>query len=156
MKFCTFLHPANYGSLQIWNHTHRNALISFDLGNSVGDVTWSPYSSTTFSAVTSDGKVHIYDLYENKKDPLCSQKIVKRAKLTKIRFNPDEYLLIVGDDKAGVNSFKLSPNLRKIHLPDLQKDNGDQTKDLQRIDPVQIQRKNIENVSMMFDTKPTL
>ena len=81
---------------------------------------------------------------------------MKRAKLTKIRFNPDEYLLIVGDDKAGVNSFKLSPNLRKIHLPDLQKDNGDQTKDLQRIDPVQIQRKNIENVSMMFDTKPTL
>lgn len=32
----------------------------------VGDVYWSPYSSTVFAAVTSDGKVHVFDLAENK------------------------------------------------------------------------------------------
>ena len=32
----------------------------------VGDVFWSPYSSTVFAAVTSDGKVHVFDLAENK------------------------------------------------------------------------------------------
>ena len=35
---------------------------SFDLGNSVGDVTWAPYSSTVFAAVTSEGKLYVYDL----------------------------------------------------------------------------------------------
>lgn len=91
--------------------------MSFDLSNAVGDACWSPYSSTVFTAVTNDGKVHIFDLFENKHEPLCQQKIVKRAKLTKIKFNPCDFILIVGDDRGGVNSLKLSPNLRKLHLP---------------------------------------
>ena len=33
------------------------AVLTFDLGNAVGDVGWSPHSSTVFAAVTSDGKV---------------------------------------------------------------------------------------------------
>ena len=44
-------------------------------GNAVGDVARSPYSSTVFAAVTSDGKVHVYDLSENKHEPLCEQKV---------------------------------------------------------------------------------
>ena len=78
---------------------------------------WSPYSSTVFAAVTSDGKVHVFDLAENKHEPLCEQKVVKRAKLTHISFNQSDPILIVGDDRGGVNSLKLSPNLRKIHEP---------------------------------------
>ena len=61
--------------------------MSFDLGNAVGDVAWSPYSATVFAAVTSDGKVHVFDLAENKHEPLCEQKVVKRAKLTHVVFN---------------------------------------------------------------------
>lgn len=49
--------------------------MSFDLGNAVGDVAWSPYSSTVFAAVTADGKVHVFDLNENKHEPLCEQKV---------------------------------------------------------------------------------
>ena len=67
----------------------------------------------------SDGKVHVYDLYENKQDPLCVQKVVKRAKLTEAKFNSSDYVLIVGDDRGGVNSLNLSPNLRKLHLESL-------------------------------------
>lgn len=41
----------------------------------MGDIAWAPYSATVFAAVTDDGKVHVYDLYENKLMPLCSQKV---------------------------------------------------------------------------------
>lgn len=32
-------------------------LFMFDLGSSVGDVKWAPYSSTVFAAATAEGKV---------------------------------------------------------------------------------------------------
>ena len=34
-------------------------MFTFDLGSSVGDVAWAPYSATVFAAVTADGKVNI-------------------------------------------------------------------------------------------------
>ena len=89
--------------------------MSFDLGNAVGDVAWSPYSASVFAAVTSDGKVHVFDLAENKHEPLWEQTVVKRAKLTHITFNQQDPLRIVGDDRGGCNSLKLSPNLRLNH-----------------------------------------
>lgn len=103
-------------SVKIWDHNYPNPILSFDLANAVGDVAWSPYSSTVFAAVTSDGKVHVFDLSENKHEPLCEQKVVKKAKLTHVSFNRNDPVLIVGDDKGGVNSLKLSPNLRKVQL----------------------------------------
>lgn len=104
-------------TVRIWDHNNPNPVLSFDLGNAVGDVAWAPYSSTVFAAVTSDGKVHVFDLAESKHEPLCEQKVVKRAKLTHVNFNQSDPILIVGDDRGGVNTLKLSPNLRKIHEP---------------------------------------
>lgn len=104
-------------TVRIWDHNNPNPVLSFDLGNAVGDVAWAPYSSTVFAAVTSDGKVHVFDLAENKHEPLCEQKVVKRAKLTHVQFNQSDPILIVGDDRGGVNTLKLSPNLRKTHEP---------------------------------------
>ncbi|TMW68544.1 hypothetical protein Poli38472_006012 [Pythium oligandrum] len=101
-------------TVKLWDHNLPDPVMSFDLGNAVGDVAWSPYSSTVFAAVTSDGKVHVFDLGENKNEPLCEQKVVKKAKLTHISFNVQDPILLVGDDRGGVNSLKLSPNLRKI------------------------------------------
>ncbi len=43
--------------------------------------------------------MHVYDLSEDKQRPLCKQKIVKKAKLTKMAFNPKHPILIVGDDR---------------------------------------------------------
>lgn len=104
-------------TVKIWDHNLPHPVSSFDLGNAVGDVAWAPYSSTVFAAVTSDGKVHVFDLAENKHEPLCEQKVVKRAKLTHVNFNQRDPILIIGDDRGGVNSLKLSPNLRKVHEP---------------------------------------
>ncbi|KAF1320199.1 hypothetical protein FI667_g12614, partial [Globisporangium splendens] len=41
-------------------------------------------------------------------------RVVKRAKLTHVAFNTQDPIILVGDDRGGVNSLKLSPNLRKI------------------------------------------
>lgn len=38
---------------------------------------------------------------------------MKKAKLTKIVFNPIYPIVLVGDDRGNVTSLKLSPNLRK-------------------------------------------
>lgn len=101
-------------TVKMWDHNLPSAIMSFDLGNAVGDVAWAPYSSTVFAAVTSNGKVHAFDLNENKHEQLCEQKVVKRAKLTHVVFNRRDPIILVGDDRGGVNSLKLSPNLRKV------------------------------------------
>lgn len=135
----------------MWDHRLKYPLLYLDLGNSVGDITWSPYSSTIFSAVTSDGKIHLYDVYENKHDPLCVQKVVKRARLSKVRFNEKEFILIVGDDKGGVNSLKLSPNLRNVHLP-IESRKGQTEYDIDNDD---VQRNKMSKLITILDAKPT-
>jgi dynein intermediate chain 1 len=61
---------------QVWDVLQPQApLMSFDLGAAVGDIAWAPYSSTVFAAVTDDGKVHVFDLAQNRQLPLCTQKV---------------------------------------------------------------------------------
>jgi len=100
---------------KLWDHTTSSALLSFDLNVQVGDLAWSPWSSTTFAACTADGKVHVFDLNENKNEPYCEQKAVRKAKLTKVAFNPRADMppiIAVGDDHGCVTTMKPSPNLR--------------------------------------------
>merc|ERR1712087_752427 len=106
-------------TVKMWDHMVRLPVMSFDLAQAIGDVAWAPYSSTTFAAITSDGPaaptsgvVYIFDLSINRNERICEQKVVKRAKLTHVAFNTAEPILIVGDDRGGVNTLKLSPNLR--------------------------------------------
>lgn len=103
---------ADWG-LKIWDHTYTKCLFQFDLGNPVGDVVWAPYSSTVFAAVTTDSRVHIFDLAKSKYEPICVQPIVKKGRLTHIQFNPTHPIIVVGDDRGMCHSLKLSPNLRK-------------------------------------------
>ncbi|KAL0488973.1 dynein intermediate chain [Acrasis kona] len=115
-----FFHPNVFLSagadwtVKLWDQNYKTPLMTFELGSSVGDVAWAPYSSTTFAAVTDNGKVHVFDLSINKHDSLCHQFVVKKAKLTHLAFNPVEPIIIVGDDKGGVQALKLSPNLRRL------------------------------------------
>ena len=43
---------------------------------------------------------------------------MKKAKLTKLVFNPKHPIVLIGDDKGTVTSLKLSPNLRKSSKPE--------------------------------------
>ena len=82
----------------------------------------------------------MFDLAENKHEPLCEQKVVKRAKLTHVSFNQRDPIIIVGDDRGGVNSLKLSPNLRKVHEP-----RGEEGEILPH-DPIQLQVDKMEKL----------
>lgn len=80
---------------------YSEPLFIFDLGASVGDVKWAPYSSTVLAAVTSEGKMFVFDINVNKYKPICVQQIVprKNVKLTRIAFNEKLPFIIAGDDK---------------------------------------------------------
>ena len=106
-------------TLKIWDHTASSSpLFIFDLNAAVGSCCWSYHSATVFAAVTIDGKAHIFDLSANKYEALASQTVSqkKKTKLTSVAFNQKDDLpiLLVGDDRGYVSTFKISPNLRKI------------------------------------------
>ena len=118
-------------TVKVWEANTARAMMEFDLGTSVGDVTWAPYSSTVFAACTSDGKVFVFDLAADKYNALAEFKFSKpkpdagaaasssaadanaSIKCTRVSFNPRNPMLLVGDDRGTITSFKLSPNLRK-------------------------------------------
>ncbi|XP_055488293.1 dynein, axonemal, intermediate chain 1, paralog 2 [Leucoraja erinacea] len=110
-----FISCSSDWTVKIWDHNLKNPMFTYDLNSPVGDVAWSPYSSTVFAAVTTSGKVFVYDLNVNKYEPICEQAVVnkKRNKLTHIAFNPTYPIIMVGDERGGVIILKLSPNLRK-------------------------------------------
>ncbi|KAK5872828.1 hypothetical protein PBY51_013490 [Eleginops maclovinus] len=110
-----FISCSSDWTVKIWDHTIDTPMFTFDLNAAVGDVAWSPYSSTVFAAVTTDAMVHVFDLSINKYEAICQQPVVakKKTKLTHIEFNPIYPIIIVGDDRGYVSSLKLSPNLRK-------------------------------------------
>ena len=91
---------------------------SFDVG--VRDVAWAPYNSTMFAALLADGQFLIYDLAVSKYTPLCSQTVAvtTNSRPEKIRFNPWGPYVLVSDQSGSVQIFKLSPNLRKILVPE--------------------------------------
>lgn len=100
--------------VKVWDSNSPTPIFSFDLGSAVGDVAWAPYSSCVFAAVTTSGQVHVFDLQQNKYEPLCVQSVARKGHLTHIAFNSKLPLLVVGDDRGSVHSLKLSPNLRRI------------------------------------------
>ncbi|KAG5500671.1 hypothetical protein JIQ42_04690 [Leishmania sp. Namibia] len=104
-------------TVKLWMKGSPSPLTVFDLGDAVGDVAWAPYSSTVFAAVTAGGKVCVFDVAQNKTEPLCAQTVVKKAKLTHIVFSEADPMLLVGDTRGTVLTLKLSPNLRRVSKP---------------------------------------
>ncbi|KAG8226994.1 hypothetical protein J437_LFUL000299, partial [Ladona fulva] len=105
--------------IKIWEDNRSEPLFVFDVGSPIGDAAWAPYSSTSFAAVTWDGRAHVFDLSINKYHSICTQALVprRRSRLTTLAFNPKQPMVIVGDDRGIVSSLKLSPNLRKRPKP---------------------------------------
>ncbi|KAG7229755.1 hypothetical protein INR49_012551 [Caranx melampygus] len=52
-----FISCSSDWTVKIWDHTINTPMFTFDLNAAVGDVSWAPYSSTVFAAVTTDGLV---------------------------------------------------------------------------------------------------
>lgn len=83
------------------NSTPREALVVISLGSCVEDCAFSPFSSTAFACMSSNGKVLLYDLNICLHKPLCSQRITpqRRAQPTVLSFAPFHPVILVGDDK---------------------------------------------------------
>ena len=115
-----FLSASADWTVKLWDHTIKAALMHFDMGIAVNDIAWAPYSSTIFLAVTADTKCNIFALHVEKHGPLNERKAAKTTKLNHVCFNPDQPIVLVGDDRGAVNSLKLSPNLRKKTPPEVE------------------------------------
>ena len=108
-----FLSSGADWNVYLWDHAQTEPQLTFALGASVGDLCWAPFSATIFACCTAEGKVFVFDLNVNRQEPLCEQLVVRNVKLTKIAFSLYDPVILVGDEKGNVRSFKLSPNLRK-------------------------------------------
>jgi len=113
-------------TVKLWKLSNAKPIMTFDLNTSVGDVAWSPFSSTVFATITDDekkeGRVRVFDLEVNKHEPIGEMKTKssKKARLTNICFNPVTPIICVGDDKGEVQILKLSHNLRKMSAATLE------------------------------------
>jgi hypothetical protein len=45
-------------------------------------------------------QVHVYDVDKNIMGPMCTQKVARKAKLTKLAFNPRQPIIAVGEEKC--------------------------------------------------------
>lgn len=111
----------------------KRPIVSFDLENQVGDIQWAPYSSTVFAAVSYEGKLYVYDLNQNKHRYIGEmQTTSKRAKAYHVAFNAFDPIILVGDERGGVVSFKLSNSLYQGPVePDPEVDVGKTTQDME-------------------------
>lgn len=80
--------------------------MTFDLGESVVDVTWSPFCSSVFVALSLE-KAHFFNLDKNRYGELESIRPTDR-KCTNLALNWKEPILLIGDVSEGISTFKLS------------------------------------------------
>jgi WD40 repeat protein len=102
-------------TVKIWEHTTRNAIMTFDLHTSIGDVVWAPYKSTVFACVTSDGWLKLFDLAASRHEPVGEHRLSKTTKLSHLAFNPRDPIIAVGDDRGVSTVLKLSSALRRMN-----------------------------------------
>jgi len=111
----------------------KRPIVTFDLENQVGDIQWSPYSSTVFAAVSYEGKLYVYDLDQNKHQHLCEMLTTSRKqKAYHVAFNWTDPIILVGDERGGVISFKLSNSLFRGPVePDPEQNPGKTIQDME-------------------------
>lgn len=86
--------------------------MSFDLGQAMVDVKWSPFNASVFVALSLE-KTYVYDLRKDRHSRYAENKPVK-SKCTNLAFNWNKPIILIGDSHGGVNSFKLSQMLVQI------------------------------------------
>ncbi len=152
-----FLSASADWTVKLWEYNTPSPLMTFDLNTSAGDVAWAPFSSTVFAIITTDGRLRLYDLNVNKHEPVGETRLNKKARLTKVCFNPREPILIVGDDKGVVSTLKLSSSIRKSGGPRVEDmDVGEEVKKLDKLLIFPEHRKPNEALAMLNAAKQQL
>ena len=80
--------------------------------SAIGDIAWSPWCSTIFSAVTIEGEMKFFDLNRNRKKEIFKDTYSKMA-INHIAFNSFEYVYITGNDRGKVRLWRMAESLRQ-------------------------------------------
>lgn len=110
----TFVSASADWSVKVWNTNTQQALMTFELGQAVVDVVWSPFSASVFIALSLD-KTHVFDFKENRHMPIFENKPV-RSKCTNLAINWKDPIVFVGDSHGGVSTFKISKDIANADL----------------------------------------
>ncbi len=98
-------------TVKIWHYNILTPLIIFDLQNSVGNITWSPWCSVIFACVTVQGDIKFFDLNRDRKKAVHEKKY-KEIPINHIAFNRYEYVFITGNEKGKVRLWRMAEALR--------------------------------------------
>lgn len=104
-----FLSASADWSVKVWKMNCKAAVMTFDLGQAIVDINWSPFNSAVFICLSLD-KLHVFDLGTNRYEPVAEIHPVDR-KCTNLALNWKEPIVLVGDSHGGVSSFKLCKTL---------------------------------------------
>nr|XP_042903025.1 dynein axonemal intermediate chain 1-like [Parasteatoda tepidariorum] len=110
-----FISCSNDFTVLVWEHTHKQPLFEFFFDRQLKDVSWAPFSSSLFAAISGNAVVSVFDLALNKVEAIGTYAVYtpkQNINLTKVLFHPTMPILIVGDEKGSVIILKLSPNIR--------------------------------------------
>lgn len=131
-------------TIKMWDSEITRPIMTFDLSYAVGDVQWAPYSSTVFAAVTYGGNLYVYDLFQEKHHHLCEHPATRKARALHVAFNNVDPIILVGNDRGGVYSFKLSKSLCKGPLQPNADDEVQKT-------PLELEKEKMENFLSLQD-----
>lgn len=110
----TFISASADWTIKIWDCNIKSPVISFDLGQAMVDVVWSPFNSSVFLALSLN-KAFAYNL-ETDRHTRSAEVKPSSANHTNLAFNPKDPIFLVGDAKGLVSVLKLSQSLAKRNL----------------------------------------
>ena len=101
-----FISASEDWTIKVWKLDFKQAIMTFDLGESVVDIAWSPFSSSVFVALSLE-KAHFFNLETNRYGEVESIRPTDR-KCTNLAFNWKDPILLIGDVAEGISTFKLA------------------------------------------------
>jgi len=111
----TFLSCSEDWTVKLWREDQHYPIMVYDLVAPVGDVCWSRYSSTLFSATTYDNKIHVFDISVNKNDASIHHSTnSKKYSMTCVAMTADCPLVLAGNKLGTIDCLKIPEHLSKF------------------------------------------